>query len=949
MHAALCLAAVALNHLPASGAIYTNTIAQVSAYITNQMAANNVQGMSIALVDEQGVAWAQGFGYADREAGVPADADTVYHVGSVSKAYLGAAYMQLLDQGRVDLEAPLTNYMAEFSMLERYTNSGTVTIRSLLNHHSGVPGDFFNGMVTTRVVEDYAPWLISCIKEDYPFMQVNRRNMYCNSGFVLLSDVIRRITGTNFPRAMDAMLLQPLGMESSSFLPDKAAISNRLAAAYDAVGARRAPEILNAMGSGSLYSSANDQARFILMIISNGQFQGQTFVSSNGIDTMTLPQLTNLPLNVSDSPAGLGWDIASDYRFRYAGKVFWKDGGTWFHCAYLGISRDLKLGVAVIQNTPGNLCDSVGAEALRWAILDKTGQPWPTNTYVPDPSPVTNRPQAELDALAGLYAGGEGYHKIEASAGSLALTVNAQLDVPTAVISNLVPRSNGWFAPSDSQQRQLAFTNLAGHDMLVLHGVDGAFASAEPLGELYRPGALPQAWSARTNRVYRMINSNPVEYFWEKEFPVTKTLRFKVKDGALMTDWMAGNYVIEPQTDSLAFQRGTHYRKGGAVQSESTNGFELVRYSSYLFLDEAAIPTLASGSVANGTIPFAGGTQWYWFSGQTGKTYRAHMDAGLNEVFVRITDREGIVLASGSTGVTSFACSSNATFAIAVSATNVFEYSLGLSLSGRSQAQADYDGDRKADPAVYLPAALRAAFAAGDESTPSTSSTGSSQAGSGQAGTWKVKLSSANYYQVTTTLNGLGGPGYESVPADYDGDLKADPAVYCESSGAWAILLSSANYSVVIALGQTLGGPGWAGAPADYDGDLKADPAVCRSAQGDWCVLLSSAGYARATVAGLLGGGDCVAVPADYDGDRLGDPALYNEATGCWVIKLSGAGYAAITMARALGGENYLPCPGDFDGDGFADPAVKNIFGNEWIVMFSGGNYVPVSLELAFE
>jgi len=119
------------------------------------------------------------------------------------------------------------------------------------------------------------------------------------------------------------------------------------------------------------------------------------FVSSNNIDTMTMPQLTNLPLNVKDNPKGLGWDDVDDYRFRYAGKVFWKNGAVLYHCAFLGISRDLKLGVAVIQNSPGNQCDEIGAETLRRAILDKTTtNHWPTNTFVPTPSPVTNRPQS---------------------------------------------------------------------------------------------------------------------------------------------------------------------------------------------------------------------------------------------------------------------------------------------------------------------------------------------------------------------------------------------------------------------------------------------------------------------------------------------------------------------------------------------------------------------------
>jgi len=242
-------------------------------------------------------------------------------------------------------------------------------------------------------------------------------------------------------------------------------------------------------------------------------------------------------------------------------------------------------------------------------------------------------------------------------------------------------------------------------------------------------------------------------------------------------------------------------------------------------------------------------------------------------------------------------------------------------LSGSRQTQTDYDGDGKADPTLY------------DETT----------------GTWRVKLSSANYTQMLTTLNGLGGPGAASVGADYDGDQKADPTVYYEQTGRWAIMLSSANYEVVVVLAQTLGGAGYSGMPADYDGDGKADPAVYQRERGDWKVLFSSANYNPVEVLGLLGGTGYSAVAADYDGDGKADPAVYGEGTGDWKIMLSGSNYSTLTLANFLGGSGYIPFPADYDGDGLADPAVKSTIGNEWIVMFSSGGYTPVHLTIPFE
>ena len=938
---------------------YTNTIAQMTAYISGQMASNNIPGLSIALIDDQTVVWATGFGSADREGRVDADAGTVYHIGSCSKAILGTAYMQLLDQSRVDIETNITHYMPEFSMLPRFTNAEPVTIRSLLDHHSGLPGDFFNGLVTTtHALDDYPNWLIHCLQNDYPFAPVNERAYYCNSGFVLLSDVVRRITGTNFAEATDTMIFSPLGMDASSFLPNKAAISNRLAAAYNLNGEREPPEILNALGSGSMYSSANDLTKYIRMILANGQYNGQILVSSNGIDAMTTAQLTNLPLNVTDNPQGLGWDNVNDQRLRYAGKVFWKDGATYMHSAFLAISRDLKLGVAVIQNTAGSQCDDIGIKTLQWAILDKKSLAWPTNTFVPTFSPVTNWPQTNLNALAGLYVGDSGYNQVVAETGTITFIKDAYTTTPAAY-SNLAPRMNGWLSLTNSQEAQFAFTNLSGHDMLVVHQVNGAFEAVAPLGEHYVPAPLSAAWSARTNRVYRMVDMFPTDYFWEPGMPQIKTLRFWVKDGALLTRWMFGAFVEEPQpqNDNLAFQPGVHYRKGGAIQVTMTNGFELLQYSSYRFLDEAAIPTLPVNTITNGAIPFANGTQWYWFSGQTGTTYRARLTAPNQNYFVRITDREGIAGSSGTNGPATWTCPSNGTYAIAVSASNSFAFSLSLTVCGSRQTQNDYDADGMDDPAVYQGSAMQwlvalsssgyalrnIAIECADGLECSADYDGDGKADPAvygpSTGRLLIRCSVQAYNLATMTIGDSRGV---PVRGDFDGDHKADPALYSATSGLFGIWLSSSGYAAVSTL--ALGGAGWSNASEDYDGDGKTDPAVYEAASGTWHMAMSGHGYALASIV-TAGGAGVVPAPGDYDGDGMADLMVYQASSGLWLCALSSQGYTTSGLA-GIGGPAMVPRPGDYDNDGKTDPAVYDSTTRIFYVMFSGSAYKLFSISL---
>ena len=135
---------------------------------------------------------------------------------------------------------------------------------------------------------------------------------------------------------------------------------------------------------------------------------------------------------------------------------------------------------------------------------------------------------------------------------------------------------------------------------------------------------------------------------------------------------------MEPQDDTLAFQRGLTYRSGGAIRVSTTNGYETLQYAGYHFLDESAIPTLSVPAVTNGAIPFANGTQWYWFNGQTGNNYHFSLTAPGQTCFVRFTDDEGIVLGGGPQKEATFACASNGVYAIAVSATNTFDYTVSL-------------------------------------------------------------------------------------------------------------------------------------------------------------------------------------------------------------------------------------------------------------------------------
>ncbi|MBN1670081.1 MAG: VCBS repeat-containing protein [Kiritimatiellae bacterium] len=203
-----------------------------------------------------------------------------------------------------------------------------------------------------------------------------------------------------------------------------------------------------------------------------------------------------------------------------------------------------------------------------------------------------------------------------------------------------------------------------------------------------------------------------------------------------------------------------------------------------------------------------------------------------------------------------------------------------------TRVRGDYDGDGKADPAVFA----------------------------GASGTWRILQS-----RDGLVAEPFGWAAVQPVSGDYDGDGKTDLAVYHAASGDWYLQQSSAGF----ARRQF----GWAEAlpaPADYDGDGKTDIAVYHPASGGWYVMQSAAGFRRLQ----FGWSDVVPVPADYDGDGKADITVYHPATGHWYQLLSSRGFAFAYW----GWMETVPVAADYDGDGKADVAVYHPADGTWFL-----------------
>jgi CubicO group peptidase (beta-lactamase class C family) len=639
---------------------YTNTIATIRERIIDMMAAEGTVGVSIALVDDQEIVWSEGFGWADREAGIPVTTGTSFRIGSISKAFAAATALQYAERGLVDIHAPFTNYVQEAHWRARYTGTRPITSFDLMTHHSGLPGDLIRaGFLSAPLDRGYANTLHD-LAGTYPVLPPGTLNNYCNVGFVLLEGVIEAAAASegdhrSFTELVDARLFAPLGMHASSYLFDKPGITQHLARPYQ--GDERVPEeFVEIHGTGSMYSSPTDLAKFMMAIFSDDAI----VLRPETLTFMLEDHSTNALYDAFIAArTGLGWDTVTDPRFDpYGVKAAWKSGGTMAYSAMLTILPDPehKLGVAILASSRSSIPAVLHTLTLQHALAERDN----TNLFAEITRPlagvVTPPPQSELDAFAGFYAGAAGYDKIEAHAGSLTYVEDVLNDA--VAISNLTLRADGWYASDDEPTFLIAFTNAHGRDLVRHLNIEDGIEFPGILSERFTPtGALSAAWSNRLDRTWIARNAPVNDYL--PLLGLSAEFYLRQSEGVLYiaSGGFLAERVLAPETDTLAWTVGLLNRNDSAVQVEIIDGIEHLRYAGYLFGPEPA--EVAVATTLSGAITREGFSSWYAITpappaatqgAVSNLLYEVELRNAPAQFLMRVYDEHGVDLLAGQQG-----------------------------------------------------------------------------------------------------------------------------------------------------------------------------------------------------------------------------------------------------------------------------------------------------------
>lgn len=346
---ALLLAAA--TPLQAQFTPFQEVLARFDSRVATQVAEDGAGAVSVAVFRGGEVLWRKGWGWADIENAVPAEAGTIGRTGSISKTFTAVLMLQLAERGIIDLDEPVENHLPEIRGLsDPPPDAGPITFRMLASHTAGLVREPELERAAAGSIYRWEEKVLQSISHTGFRTQPGTEYAYSNIGYGILGLALSRAAGRPFTELMEELVFGPLGLESTTFILDSPDLLRRMSVGYTRnrdtgeVSAERATREHFGRGykvpNGGVYSTVSDMAAFAAAMLGESPVP---ILSEESRRQMLAPQ----------APAegyGLGLQLYEVDDYPVAGH----GGSVAGYNAQLVFDPETKLGVATLRTTSYN-------------------------------------------------------------------------------------------------------------------------------------------------------------------------------------------------------------------------------------------------------------------------------------------------------------------------------------------------------------------------------------------------------------------------------------------------------------------------------------------------------------------------------------------------------------------------------------------------------------------
>jgi CubicO group peptidase (beta-lactamase class C family) len=325
----------------AASSTSTSNFVKIDSYIQAQLNESRMPGLALGIVQGDQIVHLQGFGKAD-DSGRAVTPQTPFIIGSASKSFTALAVMQLAEAGKMQLDAPVRQYLPWFRVADP-SASAAITVRQLLNQTSGLSTDTGRSLLIgseTDTLEQAVRDLGAAVLVSPVGMSYN----YSNANYMILGLLVQTISQEPYGEYIQQHIFQPLDM-GHSFTSQDAAKRAGMATGYrywfGVPVAFDAPYLAALLPAGGVISTAEDMSHYLAMYVAGGTYQGEVLLSAAGIAEMERP-----PINTADSQYGMGWAVGT----VGGAKVIWHTGDEpAFHASMVLVPHG-GWGMIVLEN-----------------------------------------------------------------------------------------------------------------------------------------------------------------------------------------------------------------------------------------------------------------------------------------------------------------------------------------------------------------------------------------------------------------------------------------------------------------------------------------------------------------------------------------------------------------------------------------------------------------------